>query len=436
MVTEGIVMGHQVSNRGIEVDKSNIDIITSFPNPTSVQEVRSFLGHAGFYRRFIKNFSKLALPLSRLLQKDVDFNFDQPCIEAFQELKNRLTSAPILQAPNWDLPFELIYYASNSALGAVLGQRTGVGQLMHVIAYASRTMDPTQENYTTIEKELLAILLGPRIVVFSNHVALRYLLKKVDTKPRLIWWMLLLQEFVIEISDKKGAKNSVADHLSRIEKESEPMPIRDEFPDEQLLHIKTSTPWFADICNYVATSQFPPEESRLYKEKLQSDAKYYIWDDHYLWRLYSDKFCHSAPGSSHYGSTQTTRKVLDCGLYWPTIFKDTHQFVSTYDKCQKARMAMNRRHEMPQQPILFYEVFNVWGIDFMGPFPVSNGYSYILLVVDYVSRWVEAIATKTNDAKVVVDFLKSNIFYKFGVPKALISDQGSHFYNRAMASLL
>ncbi|RDX84547.1 Retrovirus-related Pol polyprotein, partial [Mucuna pruriens] len=230
MVTEGIVLGHLVSNRGIEVDKSKIDIITSLPNPTSIREVRSFLGHAGFYRRFIKNFSKLALPLSRLLQKDVEFNFDQPCIEAFQELKNRFTSAPILQAPNWDLPFELMCDTSNSALGAVLGQRTGVGQPMHVIAYASRTMDSAQQNYTTIEKELLAIVfaldkffsyfLGSKIIVFFDHVALRYLLKKPDAKPRLIRWMLLLQEFNIEIRDKKGAKNSVADHLSRIERES------------------------------------------------------------------------------------------------------------------------------------------------------------------------------------------------------------------------
>ncbi|RDX74718.1 Retrovirus-related Pol polyprotein from transposon 17.6, partial [Mucuna pruriens] len=158
MVTEGIVLGHLVSNRGIEVDKAKIDIITSLPNPASVREVRSFLGHAGFYRRFIKNFSKLALPLSKLLQKDVEFNFDQPCIEAFQELKSRLTSAPILQAPNWDLPFELMCDASNSALGVVLGQRARVGQPVHVIAYASRTMDPAQQNYTTTEKELLAIV--------------------------------------------------------------------------------------------------------------------------------------------------------------------------------------------------------------------------------------------------------------------------------------
>ncbi|RDX65693.1 hypothetical protein CR513_55623, partial [Mucuna pruriens] len=290
------------------------------------------------------------------------------------------------------------------------------------------------------------------IIVFSDHVALRYLLKKPDAKPRLLRWMFLLQKFDLEIKDKKGVENSMADHLSRIEKESEPMPIQDVFPDEQLLYIKMTTPWFADICNYVATSYFPPEPSRAYKDKIQSDAKYYIWDDPYLWRLCSDKvtrrcipdieinsilqFYHSSPRGSHYRSTRTARKVLDCGLYWPSIFRDAHQFVSTCERCQKAGMTMNRRHEMPQQPILFCEVFDVWGIEFMGPFPASNGYSYILLAVDYISRWVEAIATRTNDAKVVVDFLKSNIFCRFGVPKALISDQGSHFCNRAMASLL
>ncbi|RDX82294.1 putative mitochondrial protein, partial [Mucuna pruriens] len=137
------------------------------------------------------------------------------------------------------------------------------------------------------------------------------------------------------------------------------------------------------------------------------------------------QFCHVALGGGHYGSTRTARKVLDCEFYWPTIFKDAYQLVSTCEKCQKARMAISRRHEMPPQPILFCEVFDVWGINFMGLFPVSNGYSYIFMVVDYVSRWVEAIATKTNDAKVV-----------FGVLKALISDQGSYFCKRAMSSLL
>ncbi|RDX82293.1 Retrovirus-related Pol polyprotein from transposon 17.6, partial [Mucuna pruriens] len=257
MVTEGIVMGHLVSNRGVEVDKSKIDIITSLPNPASVWEVRSFLGYAGFYRRFIKNFSKIALSLSKLLQKDVEFKFDQPCIKAFQELKNFLTSASILQAPNWELPFELMCDASKSALGAVLCQIAGVSRPVHL-------------NYTKTEKELLAIvfaldkfcsyLLGSKIV--------RFLLKKLDAKPRLIRWMLLLQEFNIEIRDKKGAENSIAYHLSRIERDEDLVPIRDQSPDEQLLHINTPTPWFADICNFVVASQFPPEASQLYKEKL------------------------------------------------------------------------------------------------------------------------------------------------------------------------
>ncbi|RDY01283.1 Retrovirus-related Pol polyprotein from transposon 17.6, partial [Mucuna pruriens] len=231
--------------------------------------------------------------------------------------------------------------AFNSTLGAILGQRARADLPVHVIAYASRTMDPAQQNYTTTKKELLEIvfaldkfhsyLLGSRIVVFFDHVALRYLLKKLDVKSRLIRWMLLLQEFNIEIRDKKGVENSVANHLSKIEKESEPMPIQDEFPDEQQLHIKTSTPWFANICNYVTMSQFPLEASRLYKEKLQSDAKYYMWDDPYLWRLCNDQvirrcipdaeinsvhqFCHAALGGGHYRSTRTARKVLDYGFY-------------------------------------------------------------------------------------------------------------------------
>ncbi|RDX83306.1 Retrovirus-related Pol polyprotein, partial [Mucuna pruriens] len=263
--------------------------------------------------------------------------------------------------------------ASNSTLGAVLGLRAGVGKPVHVIAYASRTMDPTQSNYTTTKKELLAIvfaldkfcsyLLGSRIIVFFDHAALRFLLKKPDAKLRLIRWMLLLQEFDIEIRDKKGVENSIADHLSRIGKESEPMPIRDEFPDEQFLHMTTPTPWFADICNFVAASQFPRKASWLYKEKLQSDAKYYSWDDPNFWRLCSNQvirrcipeakinsvlqLCHATPRGGHYGAIQTAKRVLDCSLYWPTIFRDAYQFVSTYEKCQKARMEISKRHEMP-----------------------------------------------------------------------------------------
>lgn len=150
MVDQGLVLGHIISAKGIEVDRSKIDLIRSLPPPTSVREVRSFLGHAGFYRRFIKDFSKMALPLCKLLQKEVAFDFDDKCQLAFEKLKQALTSAPVIQPPNWDLSLEIMCDASDYVVGVVLGQR--VDKLSHAIYYASRTLNNTQLNYSTIKK--------------------------------------------------------------------------------------------------------------------------------------------------------------------------------------------------------------------------------------------------------------------------------------------
>ncbi|KAM2154918.1 hypothetical protein ACFX1Q_046672 [Malus domestica] len=251
MVKQGIVLGHIISEKGIEVDKSKVDLVRHLPSPTSVREVRSFLGHAGFYRRFIKDFSKIAQPLCRLLQKEVVFEFDDACSTAFKHLKEALTSAPIITPPDWSLPFELMCDASDYAIGAVLGQRKN--KQPHVVYYASRTLNDAQLNYSTTEKELLAVvfaldkfrsyLLGTKVIIFTDHAALKYLLTKKEAKPRLIRWMLLLQEFDIEIRDKKGVENVVADHLSRMVHE-EASPISETFPDEQLLSVQVSEPWF------------------------------------------------------------------------------------------------------------------------------------------------------------------------------------------------
>ena len=156
MVQQGIVLSHVISNRGIEVDKEKIDVIERLPPPTSVKGVRSFLGHAGFYRRFIKNFSQIARPLTELLAKDTPFLFSDTCVEAFNRLKQVLISAPIIQPPNWNLPFEIMCDASDFAVGAVLGQRRD--DKLHAIYYASKTLDAAQLNYATIEKELLAVV--------------------------------------------------------------------------------------------------------------------------------------------------------------------------------------------------------------------------------------------------------------------------------------
>ena len=164
MVREGIVLGHLVSERGIEVDKAKIEVIEQFPPPINVKGIRSFLGHARFYRRFIANFSQIARPLTSLLDKDVPFQFHDECHKAFETLKKALVSAPIIQPPDWKHLFEIMCDASDYALGAVLGQT--MDKKHHTIVYASKTLTGAQLNYATIEKELLAVVfaiasLGP-----------------------------------------------------------------------------------------------------------------------------------------------------------------------------------------------------------------------------------------------------------------------------------
>ncbi|KAJ0629259.1 putative nucleotidyltransferase, Ribonuclease H [Helianthus annuus] len=247
MVQEGIVLGHVISDRGMEVDKAKIRVISSLPPSKNVKWVRSFSGHAGFYRRFIKGFSVITKPLCNLLLKDVPFDFTDECLQAFHVLKEQLVKAPILQPPDWSKPFEIMCDASDTTIGAVLGQR--VDKKPVVIYYASKTLSEAQLNYTTTEKELLAVVYaldkfrsyiwGSKVIVYSDHSAVRYLMEKKDAKPRLIRWVLLLQEFDLEIRDKKGCENAVADHLSRIPLEGvdDPSEINERFPDEQLLAV-------------------------------------------------------------------------------------------------------------------------------------------------------------------------------------------------------
>jgi hypothetical protein len=153
MVKQGIVLRHVISERGIEVDKAKVETVEQLPPPTDVKSLRSFLGHAVFYRRFIKDFSKITKPLTHLLQKYVTFDFDEKCLAAFQTLKSALVSAPIIQPPDWSQPFEIMCDASHYAVGAVLGQRKE-GQV-HIVYYASKTLNEAQLNYATTEKELL-----------------------------------------------------------------------------------------------------------------------------------------------------------------------------------------------------------------------------------------------------------------------------------------
>nr|GEU62596.1 hypothetical protein [Tanacetum cinerariifolium] len=349
----GIVRGHKISKKGIEVDKAKIEVISKLPHPTTVKGIRSFLGHA-----------------------------------------EKLTEAPILIAPNWDQPFELMCDANDFSVGAVLGKR--IEKHFRPIHYASKTMNEAESNYTTTEKEMLVVvyafekfrsyLIMNKSIVYTDHLALK-------------------------------AENYSADHLFRLKNPYEnvfdPKEINESFLLEtisKLAHHNQSTSWFADFVNYHAGKFIIKGMTTQQKNKFFKDVKYYFWDDPYLFKTCADQVirrcvagqevvdiliaCHSGPTRGHYGTNYAAKK----------------------------------KDEMLQNAIQVCEIFDVWGIDFMGPFLNSKGNKYILVAVDYLSKWVEAKALPTNDARVVVKFLKS-FFSRFGTPKAIISDRGTHFYN-------
>ncbi|GJT06914.1 reverse transcriptase domain-containing protein [Tanacetum coccineum] len=280
---------HKISKAGIEVDRAKVDVIAKLHTRLQLK-VLGVSSHAVFLRRFIQDFSKIARPMSHLLEKETPFVFSKYCIDAFQTLKKKLTEAPILVVPDWNLPFELMCDASDFTIGVVLGQR----KMKHFqpIHYASKTMTKAQIHYTTTEKEMLAVV---------------YAFEKF--RPYLV------------IS---------------------------------IMH-------------------------------------------------------------SVYGS-----------LGFKVLMKN---------KMQSRDKAKSQRDEMPQNSIQVCEIFDVWGIDFMGPFSSSRGNKYILVAVDYLSKWVEAKALPTNDARVVVKFLKS-LFARFGTPRAIISDRGTHFCNDQFAKVM
>nr|GFA15943.1 reverse transcriptase domain-containing protein [Tanacetum cinerariifolium] len=260
------------------------------------------------------------------------------------------------------------------------------------------------------EKEMLAVvyafekfhsyLIMNKSIVYTDHFALKYLFAKKDAKVRMLRWILLLQEFDFKVIDTKGAENYAADHLSRLENPYEnvldPKEINEFFPLETISKLA-------------------------HHDQSQEDVDILTT-------------CHSGPTGGHYGANYTAKKVFDSGFYWPTIYKDAFELVKNCDSCQHQGKIL-QRDEMPQNAIQVCEIFDVWGIDFMGPFLNSKGNKYILVAVDYLSKWVEVKALPTNDARVVVKFLKS-LFSRFGTPKAIISDRGTHLCNDQFAKVM
>ncbi|WVZ80222.1 hypothetical protein U9M48_027715 [Paspalum notatum var. saurae] len=275
MVRRGLVLGHIISEKGIEVDKAKIETVEKLPPPTNIKSLRSFLGHAGFYRRFIKDFSKIAKPLTYLLQKDIPFEFTEECEVAFRKIKELLISAPIIQPPDRNLPFEIMCDAVDYAKGSRARTRGKMEKYMPFIMLARLSM------------RLKSYIVNSKVIVYTDHVAIKYLLTKKDAKPRLIRWILMLQEFDVEIVDKKGVENVVADHLSRMDHGKDGSPIEDALRDDTLYAVLDKDSWMRDVIRAIRGEPLP-HLNYSSKRRVLTEAKKYYWNAPYLYRYGSD----------------------------------------------------------------------------------------------------------------------------------------------------
>ncbi|GJV83454.1 reverse transcriptase domain-containing protein [Tanacetum coccineum] len=307
----------------------------------------------------------------------------------------------------------------------VKGVRSFLGHAGFYPARSYRDFSKMCPSLDSLVENKRLIFLLRRVIVYTDHSAIKYLFAKKDAKARLMRWILLLQEFDIDVRDKKGAENLAADHLSRLENphqdKFENKEINEAFPLETLGSIALkddNTPWFADFANYHAGKFIVKGMSSQQKNKFFKDVKHYFWDDPFLFKNCAD---------------QQERSLTQDSI-GPPSYKDAHDFVTRCDICQR-QGKITQRDEMPQNSIQVCEIFDIWGIDFMGPFPSSRGNKYILVAVDYLSKWVEAKALPTNDARVVCKFLKT-LFSRFGAPRAIISDRGTHFCNDQFSKVM
>ena len=463
LVPFGRLVGHIVSERGIATDPDKIAHIVSLPIPTNVSEVKGFLGHTGYYRRFIFRYAVIALPLTELLKKGDEVPvWTSACTHAFNTLKRKLVSAPIFIPPNWEKDFHIFVDASNVAIGSVLSHKDEKGH-DHPIYFASRQLVQAERNYTVTEREALGMvflvqkfrhsLLGNKFVFHVDHDALKYMINKPQLSGRIARWVLLLQEFNFTVEVRPGKSHANADHLSILRKDSRSEPIDDSFPDAQLFYIDVIPHEYAKIIEYLHSNKFPTDFNEKQKRQLVfkampytiiADTLYKKGKDEVLRRCVTSseiplilKECHDNMAGDHFAGDVTARKILQSGYWWPTLFADCTTYTRQCDVCQRIGKPTNSS-AMPLTPILALPPFEKWGIDFVGPIkpPSRHGrYQYILVATDYVTKWAEAEATRKDDKHVVAKFLREKILSRYGCPKELVSDRGTHFVNDVIKEL-
>nr|GEU54777.1 reverse transcriptase domain-containing protein [Tanacetum cinerariifolium] len=283
-------------------EDSKVPLILGRPFLHTVDTVIQVKQNIDVIDKILEDFNALLYEGSEILQlleKDNLFEFDDECHNAFKLLKEKLTCTPLIISPKWNLPFRLICDVSDFTVGAILGQKDGKN--FHPIYFVSKTLNAAMQNYTITKKDFMAVVFAfdkfrsymvlSKIIVHTDHSGLRHLFKKQDAKSCLICWILILQEFDIEIKDRKGTKNVVSVHLSRIENDeiTDDSEVDDNFPRETLMEINTrDEPWFIDFANYLLSDIIPKGMTYQQKNNFFSDLKYYFWEEPYLFKVCSD----------------------------------------------------------------------------------------------------------------------------------------------------
>ena len=432
------VLGHVLTSKGLKTIPSKVQSIALWDNPKDVSELRSFLGLASYYRKFIQNFSIIADPLFKLLKKNSKYIWSNECEEAFENIKECLLNDPILSYPDFKKEFIIRTDASLKGIGGVLLQKEG-DSLEHPICCVSRTLSTSEKNYSVTDLEGLAVIFS--LKYFSQYILsnknltkfitdhkplLGFFKKSIPTSNRHARWIEEFNKYKIELIYEKGKKNVFVDALSRLPSKNSKGIIQ---------------------CANAILADFNPRDLDLpegiikyYTKNYQvvDNTLYYKKDDLYLKVIYKDEdkkdIINRAHLVGHEGAEKTTNRIMQ-SYYWPGIWNDVRMWIKSCHKCQTCRpkpfpKSSGDNATPVEQP------FTRVGLDIIGPLPTTkNGNNYIITLVDYFTKWVEAKAIPNMKSEEVIKFLVE-IFTRHGPPEIIITDNGSSFISEVTKMMI
>lgn len=439
-------LGYVVNSQGLAVDPDKVSAILNIQSPRNVSEVRSILGMTSWYRRFIPNFSSIVAPLTNLLKKNVKFNWNDKCEKSFCTLKETLSSAPILTCPNFELPFSVQCDASGFGIGAVLTQHTSNGE--QVICYLSRSLTRNERNYSTTERECLAViwaveklrpyLEGAEFEVITDHYSLLWLSNLKDPRGRLARWALRLQQFNYTIRHRKGKDHLVPDALSRT------VPFIDCVNSNA---VQYDDPWYDKLKTKILDN---PRKYASWKVIGQQIYKYVknkypeLSDESEAWKKVIPKSlrpkilyeCHDSTVSGHLGILKTYKRAC-LHYYWPKMKYDITKYVNKCTVClaskpvQKKTCGLMRSHPKVSRPWVMIST------DLIGPLPrSSSGHRFLLVISDYFSKYSLLYPLRTATASKVTEILEKEIFLVYGVPKFILVDNGVQYKSKQFRKMV